>query len=311
MVFIKKFKSILKKVRSPIISIFLPVIFEVLHNFGGDWTTNRGFNYSLPNIFAAIIAIFYIILITYWGYKDYNDSMNIDVLKEQLDNNKITFNGIHNLIKYSSADIIKKIDEISNKNDYSKGSLDIFDASTSICQQVHITLSEIFNKNKDNITVNMYLKVPKGKSYCCRMIAHEGTISHPKIYLQDLSLDNKNSNQKYLCQKIFIENNPEYRILSTPNEINDQFKLNKDNNGKYSQYIGIPLTDNNNTIIALLEINVLNKTMIFNNIDEGIALIRKYLQPFISMFMLSLNLNNLLDVMDKEYKTIKGENSNG
>ena len=167
---------------------------------------------------------------------------------------------------------------------------------------MHLTLSEIFGEYKDNITVNLYLKTHNGEAYSCRMIAHEGDTSRPKIYLTDLPLDNKKSHIKYFCQKILIENNPEYRILTTPDEVAEQFTLKKENNGRYSQYIGVPLTDSNNNTVALLEINVLNNTKIFDNYDDGMELIRNHLNPFVSMFMLSLNL---LGVINKKSNNIK------
>ena len=310
MIIINKLKHTLKKLRPTIIAISFPALFEILHCFGGEWIINGKFNATTTNVFAIIIIILYISLISYFGYKDYSDNINIDNLKRHLQNNEITFNGVQNLIKYRYNDIVKKTNDIANKSDYSKGPLDIFDTATSICKQVYMTLSDIFYEHKNNITVNMYSKIREGDDFYCRMIAHEGTTSRPKIYLKNLPLDNKRSSKKYLCQKILIENNPQYRMLLTPDQVAKNFTLNPGSAVQYSQYIGIPLTDISNVTVALLEINILNNTIIFNSADECMDLIRKNLDPFVSMFMLSLSLDNLLEVMDNDSNKIKEEKLN-
>ena len=298
MIIITKFRKTIKQMKSIIVGLIGPFLFELFHSFGGEWKPDGHFNWSTPNIIAILIAIAYIILMSLFTYKDYKDSTDIEHIKTELENTAATSNGIQNLIKYIYNNINKKSNDILEKRDYTKDSLDIFHTATFICQQVYLTLSDIFTTSKDNFTVNMYLKVQEEKNFYCKMIAHEGTTSRPKIYLKMLPLNTKSKEPKYFCQKIFIENNPDYRILTTEDEIAEHFHLNG-NNKKYSQYIGVPLTDGKNNVVALLEINILHKDCIFDNVESVRDFIRSNLIPFVSMFMLSINLDNFLDTMNK------------
>ena len=296
MIVIIKLKKAIKQMRSTIVGLLGPFLIELFHIFGGEWRVNEHLNFSTPNIIAVLITIVCIELMLYFAYKDHKENIDIEHLKTKLKNTLSTSDGVQNLVKYIYNNINKKSNDMLEKNDYSKDSLDIFHIATLICQQVYLTLSDIFVENKDNITVNMYLKVQKEKKSYCRMIAHEGTTSRPRIYLKNLSLNGK-SDQKYFCQTIFIDNNPDYRILTTEDEVAEHFSLSNNSNGKYSQYIGVPLTDSNNNIVALLEINILHKDQIFDSIENARDFIRSNLIPFVSMFMLSINLDNLLDVV--------------
>ena len=108
MIVIKKLKQLFEKIRLPIVGLIFPVIFEILHSFGGEWIIDKQPNCSTANIFAGLIAIIYIILTISFGLKDYNTYINIENLTKRLENVQITFNGVQNLLKYRYNDVIKK-----------------------------------------------------------------------------------------------------------------------------------------------------------------------------------------------------------
>lgn len=255
---------------------------------GGEWKVDGKWNISFCNGLSIAIIVLYVVLLFYFARKNRKEDISIEKLNSKLHCVSVTSEGIQNLIQYLHT----KIKDIL----YNKDSLDIFNASTSICRQVYLSLSDIFPSNKDNITVNIYRKDRDDNgNLFCSMIAHEGTKSPPKIYLRKLFLDEKKGEKKYLCQKIFINNNPDYYILMTKEEISKNFSLKKNNRGKYSQYIGVPLTNNDNNIVALLEINVLNDNKIFDSREDALDFILISLCPFISIFMLCINLDDLLN----------------
>ncbi len=146
-----------------------------------------------------------------------------------------------------------------------------------VCASLHNLLVSLAETGKDFSVSVIVSQEPPGKKKQKKllMLSYDGyNKTKPHIFNSAITLS---SAKNYFYAKLFKSENPEVTCLMNSDEINSKFFF-KDSSkqGKYSQYIGIPIFCDGNKMIGLLQIVAHNNSIISSDEKEMWEIINSY-----------------------------------
>lgn len=160
------------------------------------------------------------------------------------------------------------------------------------CESVYRVL-EMHSISKVNFSVSYVTKL----SYQGDQVKLNGykntSGAAPGVYQKERKIDNNG----HYDLKIFSYKNPEYIILLNKEEILSKFQIHNPNSmHKYNQYVALPVVDNTNRIVGLLQIIAFEEACLGETYDEVKNVIITYFRPFLPVFLLLYQINNTLHI---------------
>lgn len=291
----------LKQICQTVWPILLPIVFEITNIISGEWCVDGKLRISTGKFITILIGLVYIGGIIYFQYKDFSKKRSFDDLdrrtkeyKNRTKHLRKTLKSVERLIAFTGLQIREQRIRLKKNNDAATG-LSFSQLTANVCNEIYDRLIDIYDCS-DCLTVNLYIKNHHDDEYFGEMIAHEGHISAPAGFGKEVPL--KNTNLKY-CYRILKKDNPEYVIHMSREEVAKRFNINPDI-CKYSQYIGIPITNSDGHVRALLEINILGDFVLFHNKDDIMSLIENHLAVFKNCISTMINIEDYVMVVDNK-----------
>lgn len=257
--------------------------------------------YNKVSIFLFIV---YIIAMIYLLFKENEENKSV---KELEDEKKVLKDMLHardQLISNMKHFLARSIQcvptetEFTKDKEYDKCKENVLKTATEICYILHNTLTKVFGK--DNFTINLYQKCKIDNKNHIYFMRHEGAITQPKK-IGSTKLLKKNPNNFYR-ERILLNNNPSYVIHLDSNDVANEFGINVDE-CKYKQYIGIPIcAADSDDIKFLLEINVIDESILEDDVDKVMEIINTYIKPITDCFSLMTGILNYVDNVDEFYR---------
>lgn len=258
-----------------------------------------GYNRQVNTLFfyiGLLFSIIYVFALLY--YENLED--DIEELKhrlEEVDNNRkaleCMMSEVQTLLE-SSAEVVRR-HSIKDKEicwDY--------DLMCSKCCESVYRVLDIHCSAKVNFSVSYVTKLSyKGDKV--KLNAYKNTSgAAPSVYQKIRKLDNNG----HFDLKIFKSNNPEYVILLNKEEILSKFQIHNQNSGrKYNQYVALPVVDNTNAIVGVLQIIAFEDASLGTTVEEVRNTIITFFRPFLPVFL-------LLYQIDYSMLTLKGGDDN-
>lgn len=261
--------------------------------------TMTGYSLEYKNaflFFGFVFSLVYLFALVY--YAKLED--DIDELKhrlEEVDNNRkaleCMMSEVQTLLE-SAAEVVRR-HGIKDKEicwDY--------DLMCSKCCESVYRVLDIHCSAKVNFSVSYVTKLSyKGDKV--KLNAYKNTSgAAPSVYQKIRKLDNNG----HFDLKIFKSNNPEYVILLNKEEILSKFQIHNQNSGrKYNQYVALPVVDNTNAIVGVLQIIAFEDASLGTTVEEVRNTIITFFRPFLPVFL-------LLYQIDYSMLTLKGGDDN-
>ncbi len=186
--------------------------------------------------------------------------------------------------------------------------------ATGICNGIYTLLCEIC-KPYDDFTVNIMLSdiSATGSKRNITMIAHKGKYEkYPGKFEEKLLLS---KNKTFYAVKTYLNKDTKIKILTTKEEVNENFVYIDEDHPDYSQYVGIPIVCSGNKIVCLLQICSFGNNKIANNKTEILDIITKYINPFTHYALLAYKIEkgfissfSILEKLEEEKKDAEKNN---
>jgi hypothetical protein len=294
----------------PIVSVIGPVLFEIADTITGSWTVEGKIQIGIGKFITISIVIAYIVVLVFTVTNAQKEQENQKTLENKYEGLKGTVKRLYstlysykneisyikNLVGFTGENIKKQNTTLNSSGKIDIGDFNFDNIATQICKMIYDTIDK-YTKIGNECTVNIYTtwKVKKTRFTC--MIAHEGDITKPSILCKERKLiDNGKAR---LCDRIIIQNNPEYVFLLTKEEVAKEFgkKLSDCN---YNNYIGIPVMRRGGDIIALIEIISHNKSIIAETEGDAIKLTTNFIDLYKEyLLMVDRMQGYLIDISKK------------
>ena len=283
-----------------LVTVLGPVVFEIVNTLTGEWTIQQGsFPISTGKLITILIAAIYLTLMVYFAYKDYEKkkidkelSRKIMQMEKEKQFLLLSLGKSGNEIAYASHSIKSQMQYLRTTNDTTVRELNVVHFATTVCSDWYNLMCQMYGDK--HITVNVYHKYKKNeRKIYQKMIAHEGYITQPRYFGQERLLRDKKNN--YYSEQILLSNNPEYKILLNPKEVAAAFQKEVAN-CKYKQYIAIPICDDNNNIIFLIEINVLDQIVIKEDEETFKSILNIYFSNFKEYMLMMINIEKYIQL---------------
>lgn len=182
--------------------------------------------------------------------------------------------------------------------------------STGICNSVYALLCELC-KPCDDFTVNIVLadSTAQGKRRNITMIAYKGKYEkYPNTFGKKMYFDKHST---FYAVKVCKSNNINTRVLTTKEEINENFVYVDEDHPDYSQYVGIPIVCSGKKIICLLQICAFGNDKIADTKADILKIVMGYLYPFTNYALLAYKIEKgLISSFSTIEKSRKGEDWN-
>lgn len=309
---------------------------------GGIFSAMGNWNYKADDWFYIKLAALVVLLIMYsfTSYKytkfEKEKETEIEELVSKLDNEKRQNEEIKNnyekqLEKVKSetknydkaireltalfVDSHSSINQLSNQILNGKRTLDIWNfkkVATGICNGVYNLLCEIC-KPYDDFTVNMMLSdiTATGAKKHIIMIAHKGKYEkYPAKFEEKLYF---NKNKTFYAIKVCVNKDTDIKILTTKEEVNENFVYIDEEHPDYSQYVGIPIVCSGNKIVCLLQICSFGNNKIGDNKTAILDIITKYIIPFTHYALLAYKIEKCIisnfSILEKLEEEINEKNN--
>lgn len=238
---------------------------------------------------SGILALIYFYALAYYDSID----QTIDELRKQIVHIDIYRKAFECMVREVQT-ISEAIAEVV-RNGMEHKKLDVWWDFNGVCRKccdaIYRVITELRLEPMDISVSYVSLCKCKGKR-SVKLIAYKNTTSAaPSVYLQERIITGKG----HYDLKLFLKNNSEYSILINKEEILNKFEMHSDDStNKYNQYLAIPVMDDNNEIVGLLQIIAFGNTVLGENRDAVRNLAVSYFRPFISLFLLSYQLDRLI-----------------
>lgn len=249
--------------------------------------TMTGYSLEYKNVFLCfgfVFSIVYAFALVYYE-KSEDDIEELKGRLEQVDNNRkaleCMMSEVQTLLE-SVAEVVRR-HSIADKEicwDYDR-------MCSKCCESVYRVL-DIHCLSKVNFSVSYVTKLSyEGDKV--KLNAYKNTSgAAPSVYQKKRKLDNNG----HFDLKIFKSNNPEYVILLNKEEILSKFQIHNQNSGrKYNQYVALPVVDNTNTIVGVLQIIAFEDASLGTTFDEVRSTIITFFRPFLPVFLLLYQIN--------------------
>lgn len=232
-------------------------------------------------IFGVLCSLFYVAALYYFSKREaeINDALKIiDQIKLNKEAFETMVRHMKAITQFSAVMLQKILQDRKNANNWDFGSM-----CQKCCDAIYLSIIALKN-NELNISVSYITMCNKGNMVVMNACKNKYDVK-PHIYKQNRIINTDG----FYDLKLFIRNNSEYEILLTQEEINSRFQLKKE--GKYEQYIAIPVMDDNNNMIGLLQIIVIGKMKLGDNKEDINDLIISYVKPYTPLFALFFQID--------------------
>lgn len=289
-------KKIVKYIMNFIMPIFIGELFSSIINMinNKDFTKNFGITLFVL-ITSVIIYVFFIyryIEIDKIISEKLNESDKQNILLKKENNAYQRVLVILTSIFNSTA---KEINNIANNinGKHQLGNWNYKISCNHICNSIYEVLCLLNGKDDYSVNIVIYDIKAKGKSKNIKMIAEKSKFETPsKSFEKTMYLC---SNKDFYAVKLFNKNLSEPTILTTDNEVKENFVFSDENeHPNYTQYVGIPIHCDSNKMMSLLQICSFNDTYIGNNKEDIVDIINNYILPFTYFSLLNNKMEKLV-----------------
>lgn len=273
----------------------------------GNWDKTQS-EFLFKAIIIIICSIIYLGAIIYYGVIENNDNkVNLRYrLQNKAYNESVV--SLASLLRKSSTDFNKMYERFKDNCIIDFNIWSFQNTCNWVCSNTYQVLDKLTN-GEISFRVNYahvyeYPKNDGSKKRVLRTIAFANSSqTQPNIFMEDRLIYDTHG---YYDVRIVKENNPDIVILSTATEVENKFNYRGDREkyrGKYEQFIGIPVVDNKNNIIGILQILTEQGCKLGNTRKELEEISKSYLIPFVFFILfvyniekgISENKNNLME----------------
>lgn len=278
-----------KLFKSSYVRTFMNFLFTIVFAFEmrlADFDTYK-FNqleFYLDKVHILITCVF--IVLYNWmtilidSYRKYQDQ-SIKCVKEIVNRETVINDTVGRKIYDITKSISAKANLIPVKSDFNN--LSYQDIASLICHNIYDAIKIATDKDTHQVSLMQRFKEKKTGVQYIKMISYGNANQiSPSIFDKHFSLD---GDQSYYHVKIFNENQNGIFILKDQTEIKREFGKKLTDN-KLVQYIAIPVVCENEGIVSLLQIEIMEQSLIGRSKDE----IMEFVKPFMTyIHILTMN----------------------
>lgn len=259
----------------------VPLVIGAICSALGDWNFTQQ-DFIIKFISLIIIGIIYIILLLHYSKNEANMIKVNNVITKENEAFTEIMKSLISIFRSSTegVNVISKTITKKSKIDLNIWSFD--KASMWICTAVHQTISKIAIKG-DEFGVS-YVKLLEENSNNKKIKTvgfHNNTSSAPKVFDVIREVEDLHG---YYDTKLFKKGDSAICTIDNPQKIFELFEYEnrEDKNGKYSQYIALPVFCNDKKMIGLLQVVSYKDSKIEINNEKLERIAKRYLISYVN-----------------------------
>lgn len=267
-------------VKATILAVF-PIIIGGICSALGDWKFDQT-AFWIKVILLLLFGIPYVFLIIHYSKNEANMNKTNMILEKENEAFTEIMKSLISVYRNSTEGI-----NIISHNIAKKGTIDLniwsFDkASMWICSAVHQTISKIAIQG-DGFGVT-YVKLKENDNNKIKTVGfHNNTLTAPRVFDKERLIDDEHG---YFDTKLFKKADSAICTIDNSQKIFELFEYEnrEDKNGKYSQYVALPVFCNDKKMIGLLQVVSYRNSMIADDSEKLERIAKRYLVTYANFF---------------------------